>query len=490
MRNPPVNWYEGLFLRPHHFQAAERNWAETLHTSQQWDNPYNYGLAALDFSREALGNHQFEVRQLKARLRDGTIVALDFGQEPDRLNLREDVQQLGKAMAELGDAFDKEATIRVYVGVPKLKLGRPNVGSNNDSGGPARFVPARLPIPDEVSGGNEQEVELRALNVKLLLSTQDLSGYELLPIAQIKRASAGASRPQLDESYIPPVLAIDAWQGLSRDIVRAVYDMIGQKIEVLSDQISSRNIGLESRNPGDTDRILMLSELNAAHNVLSVLAFAQGIHPLVAYAELCRICGQLSIFAPARRAEAVPPYDHDNLHGIFKEIQLRIERLLNAVRDYEYEQRYFIGVGLGMQVTLEPKWFNSDWQWYIGVNKGDLTPQECRDLLSPGQLDWKLGSSRQVEILFKQRAPGLELRPLDRHPRALPSQQDWLYYEINRGDTPAWRDVQATQTLAMRLKDSLIVNLDRLQGERQLVISNRGKNIPLQFALYAVPVRL
>ncbi|MDX1947856.1 MAG: type VI secretion system baseplate subunit TssK [Pirellulaceae bacterium] len=489
MRNPPVNWYEGLFLRPHHFQASERNWAETLQTSEQWDHPYNYGLVALDFSREALGNHQFEVRELKARLRDGTLVSLAFGQEPDRLNLRDEVQTLGKALADLSDAFNKEPTIRVYVGIPKLKLGRPNV-AQADGAGPTRFAPARLPIPDEVSGGNEQEVELRALNIKLLLSTQDLSGYELLPIAQVKRASAGSPRPQLDDSYIPPVITIDAWQGLSRDIVRAVYDMIGQKIEVLSDQIASRNIGLESRNAGDTDRILMLSELNAAHNVLSILGFAQGVHPLVAYTELCRIAGQLSIFAPTRRTEAVPPYDHDNLHGIFKEIQLRIERLLNAVRDYEYEQRYFVGVGLGMQVTLESKWFNSDWQWYIGVNKGDLTPQECRDLLSSGQLDWKLGSSRQVEILFKQRAPGLELRPLDRHPRALPSQTDWLYYEVNRNDTPSWRDVQATQTLAMRLKDSLIVNLDRLQGERQLVISNRGRNIPLQFALYAVPTRV
>ena len=186
----------------------------------------------------------------------------------------------------------------------------------------------------------------------------------------------------------------------------------------------------------------------------------------------------------------MPPYDHDNLAGIFKEIYVRIERLLNAVRDYEYEQRYFVGVGLGMQVTLEPKWFNSDWQWYIGVNKGDLTPQECLELLSSGQLDWKLGSSRQVEILFKQRAPGLEMRPLDRPIRRLPSQPDWLYYEVARNEGPAWRDVQATQTLAMRLRDSLITNLDKLQGERQLVINNRGRTYPLQFALYAVPTRV
>jgi type VI secretion system protein ImpJ len=474
MQHAPVNWHEGLFLRPHHFQAADRYWTETLRVSEQWDHPYNYGLLAIDFSREALGNQQFEVRLLKARMRDGTLVALEHGQEPDRISLSE--------------AFDKKEVVTVYLGVPKLKLGRPNVAGEGTAT-PARYLPMRLGLPDEQTGGNEQELELRQLNARLLLSTQDLSGYELLPIAQVKRASAGGARPQLDESYIPPVIALDAWQGLGRDIVRATYDVIGQKIEVLSQQIASRNIGLDSRNPGDLERILMLGQLNAATSALSIIGFAQGTHPVVAYTELCRICGQLSIFAKDRRAEPAPPYDHDNLAGIFKEVYLRIQRLLNAVRDYEYEQRAFTGVGLGMQVTLEPKWFNSDWQWYIGVNKGDLTVQECQELLSSGALDWKLGSSRQVEILFKQRAPGVEMRPLDRPIRALPSLTDWLYYEVHKCEGPAWRDVQATQTLAMRLRDSLITNLDQLQGKQQLVISNRGRNYPLQFALFAVPMR-
>ena len=149
-----------------------------------------------------------------------------------------------------------------------------------------------------------------------------------------------------------------------------------------------------------------------------------------------------------------------------------------------------MGVGLGMQVTLESRWFNSDWQWYIGVRKGDLSVQEIRDLLSPGQLDWKFGSSRQVEMLFQHRAEGLQLTPVERSIRALPTRQDWIYYEIPRKDTPAWRDVQQTQTLALRLKDSLILNQDRLQGETQLVVSARGRRVPLQFALFAVPVAL
>ena len=98
MQNSPVNWYEGLFLRPHHFQAADRYLADAAQTSEQWDHPYGYGLVAIDFSREALGNNQFEVRQLKARMRDGTLVSLDFGQSPDRLDLRDELAQVGKAL--------------------------------------------------------------------------------------------------------------------------------------------------------------------------------------------------------------------------------------------------------------------------------------------------------------------------------------------------------------------------------------------------------
>lgn len=486
MRNPPVHWYEGLFLQPHHLQATDRRWTETVHLAQRWDSPYHYGLHAIELSKDALANFQFQVHRVQARMRDGTLVDVGAGQELDRVDVKDAVSSLTNAMADIEQAFEKESVIRVFIGVPKLSLGRANVAAA-DTSVPTRYTEAKLQAADESRGGNEQEVRLLNLNVRLLLSTQDLSGYEILPIAQIRRASAGEARPQLDEDYIPPVLSIDAWPELGRDIVRGVYDMIGEKIDVLSQQVVSRGIGLDSRDPGDSERLLMLWSLNAVYGTLGVAAFAQGIHPLMAYTTLCQIVGELSIFGEGRRIQPLPPYDHEDLARIFKEATGRIKQLLNSVRAYEYEQRYFTGVGMGMQVSLEPKWFNSDWDWYVGINKGDLTLQECRELLSPGQLDWKLGSSRQVEILFRQRAEGLQLIPLDRPVRALPVRPDWIYYEVPRRDAPAWRDVQETQTLAMRLKDSLIVNQDRLQGERRLVVSTRGRHAELEFALFAVP---
>jgi type VI secretion system protein ImpJ len=486
MKNLPVHWYEGLFLRPHHLQAADRYWAELLHTNSRWNCAYDYGLYAFGYSKEALANHQLEVHELKARMRDGTVIDLELGQHPDRVDLKTPIGEMSRLTAQLGDAFAQESVIRVYLAVPKLKLGRVNC-SSGEADGSTRYAETRLMLADENRGGHEQEIQLRELNVKLLLSTQDLTGHELLPIAQIKRASEGEASPELDVEYIPPVLSIHSWPALGGDIVRGLYDVMGRKMEVLSQQIIGRGIGRESQDPGDLDRISMLEKLNEAYATLSILAFAQSIHPLVAYTELCRILGQLSIFTPERVANDIPAYDHEDLARIFKTVKRRIEDILRSVRDYEFEQRYFLGVGLGMQASLEPHWFHSNWEWCIGVRKGDLSVQECRNLLSPGVLDWKLGSSRQVENIFLRRAEGVQLRPLERPIRALPASKDWIYYEVVQNDSPVWRDVVATQTLAMRFRDALILNRDKLQGEREIVVAALGRQVRLQFALFAIP---
>ncbi len=475
MRHPPIHWYEGLFLRPHHLQAADRYWTEVIQTSQQWDHPFHYGLLEVEFSEAALKNNQFDLQRLQARMRDGTLVSIESGENLGRLDLK--------------NAFEGNATVDVLLGVPKWQQGGANVGSK-DSPGSARFVERQLSVQDDRQGGNDQDISFRVLNAKLLLSSQDLAGYECLPIARIRRTGEGDATLRLDDSYIPPVVSIEAWPGLGRNIVREIYEVIGARIEVLSQELKDHGIGLDSRDPGDTERIIMLCQLNAAYNTLDVLAFARGVHPLAAYTELARIAGQLSIFAADRRAAEVPHYDHENLGEIFREIQQRITVLMTRAKPFEYEQRYFYGHGATkMKASLVPRWFQADWQWYIGVRKGDLTVEEIRTLLSPGQLDWKLASDNQVDEIFTRGMVGLQLEFVDRPIRALPSRQDWIYFEVPRKNTPIWRDVQATESLAMRFKQELIVDPERLDGNRQLSLRARGKTVTLEFAVFAVPMR-
>ena len=473
MHNLPVHWYDGMYLRPQHFQAAERNWSEVLSSAQQWSLKYNYGLREIEIGPEALANHQVQLVTCRACLKDGTLIRLGMGQEPDRVDLKQ--------------AFEKSAAVTVYLAVPKLALGRRNVGEGADDR-TSRYQAVEQMVQDEAEGGNEQDLQFRQLNVRLKLSTDNLAGYETLPIARIKRAGESNATPQIDDSYVPPLLAVDAWRPLAIGIVRAIYDILGNKIEVLSRRVAERGISLASRDPGDLDDLLMLMTANGGYGALNCLTFAAGVHPFVAYHELCRLVSQLSIFDSTRRPPEIPHYDHDDLATIFRWAMRQIERLLGASRVIEFEQRYFTGTDRGMQVAIDPKWLHSGWDWYVGVLPEAITEQQCRDLLRPGQLDWKMGSSQQVDLIFKHGIPGVEQAELDHPPRGLPTREGWVYYEVRR-EGNAYRDVLATQSLAMRFTESLISNLDRLRGQQKLEVFASGRRAVLQFALFAVPPR-
>lgn len=505
MRNLPVHWFEGLFLSPQHFQSADRHWNELLQLTGRVDHAYNYGLRSIKFSHEAIANLSFQVDRCEARTFDGTIISFGEGQDPRRIDTREALgnSKAGALRTDLTKSLEQKGAVQIHLGIPKLQLGSINVGQTGDNG-LHRFQEAdAAPIQDESVGGNDQEIRLKKLNVRLLARPKatgkarpadggspqrddDDPDYELLTIAQIKRA--GETGPELDDSYIPPLLAIDAWPPLQRDIVQKIHDWIGHRIEVLSQQVVGRGITLASQEPGDLDRLFMLMRLNEAYSTLSILAFANGVHPYVAYGELVRIVGQLSIFDPSRRPPAIPRYDHDDLGSIFQWVKIQIKAYLDLARyELQYHLRFFEGRGLGMQVTFDPEWLGANYKWYVGVCYNSLTAQQCRSLLAPNAMFWKLGSVRQVEGLFQAGRPGLILIPQDQAPKVLPA-NNWIYFEVSRGGD-AWVDVVTTQSLAMRYQDKLVDNRESLEGQKTLVINVQGRKVEMEFALFAVPVQ-
>ena len=137
-------------------------------------------------------------------------------------------------------------------------------------------------------------------------------------------------------------------------------------------------------------------------------------------------------------------------------------------------------------MPLEQKWLQSNWQCYVGVQRGDMTEETCHRLLTgEGHLDWKLGSSEEVDRLFRMGLPGLELLPAETLPRALPTRTGWTYYRIG-GESPAWRSVQLTQSLGIRLRDSLILNADDLVGQLRVEVAYENRTGWLEFALFAI----
>lgn len=487
MRHLPVHWSEGMFLRPQQFQAMDRARAEELAAATAASDPCSYGIVRVEINPAALAARQFELRRCQARLRDGTLIWLEQGEEPDRLSLERAGEQMAALSAALDDPLKEVDTLRVYLAVPRFDP----AGANVSPPGPpdrSRMLVTRQPVQDDTTGGNDQEVEFRRLNVRLKLSTEDLSGFEVLPIAQIRRAGNREAAPEVDQDYFPPMLAVDAWAPLGLDVVRGVYDLVSRRVEVLSAQAVSRQVGFSSSEPGDLDRLMMLSKLLESQAALRVVAFAPGVHPRVAYTELCRVAGQLAVFEQDRCQPELPLYDHDNLAGIFRDVKTRIEAMLGRVVSLDFEQRYFVGTASAtLAVTMDPKWLRTDWQCYVGVLHGEMAEEECHSLLTGNaHLDWKLGSPDEVDRLFRLGLPGLELFPLERPPRALPARSGWLYYRIGT-ESPAYRSVQVAQGLAIRLRDSAIIGGEELVGRRRVQVAFQGRAAALEFAMFAVP---
>lgn len=471
MTTRAVHWHEGMFLRPQHFQTAQRFALHLGDRAEKWDVHYNWGLRSIDLDEEALSNYRFVARALRARLRDGTLVAIpEDGLLP---------------AADLKAAFERANQVTVYLALPLLHLGRANVCLNGPADG-GRYLVDTQELEDENTGINPQPVQVRLLNVRLLLSTDDLGGYEVVPIARVEKSQRAEAVPQLDVTYIPPVLAGDAWKPLAAGILEAIYDRIGKKIEILSTQVVSRGIAVDSSLPGDALLLNQLRELNETSTPLGVLTFAQGVHPLQSFLELCRIVGKLAIFGPTRRPPELPRYDHDDLGGCFYRVKQYIDALLDCLVEPEYKERPFIGAGMRMQVALEPIWLESIWQLYIGVQSPMDGEELLRLLTKPGQLDMKIGAADRVDTIFRRGQAGLRVAHSPRPPRALPALPGQMYFRIQREASPTdWAEVKAALTLAVRLNENLIAG--NIQGQRVLTIKTGGQTTTLQITLYVVP---
>jgi type VI secretion system protein ImpJ len=473
MRTLPVHWHEGMFLRPHHFQAADRYWADQLRQSSRWDLNFNWGIRRIDIDLEALKNYRFVVSQLHARLRDGTIVRVPQDSSLAELNLH--------------SAFANQDTIEVMLAVPTLEVGRTNVGG----AGTDETVRYRLESPtgglaDENSGQNARPIQFRRLNLHLLLSGQDPAGYETLPLATVSRSTQGDTTPQLHRPFIPPVLACDAWPVLKVDILSHIYHKIGTLVRQLAETVKLRQITILDTDPEARQMFEGLRMLNEGAAVSRLIARINGLHPLTAYTELCRLVGQFAIFnAQNPICPELPDYDHDNLGDCFFTVKRYLDELLNATLfDLKFQQRPFTGHGLQMRVEMEEPWLAPGWSMYIGV-ESNLQSGEVVALLTAGQMNMKIASADRVEEVYARGLRGMEFRHEPQPPRVLPVTKTNTYFVVSRSQDE-WPFVLRTRRLAIRMNERLLAG--DLEGKREVLIRGQpGRQPIMRFTLYIVP---
>lgn len=474
MNELAVHWHQGMFLRPHHFQAADRYWHDQLQQSSRWDVHYNWGVRSIEINHDALQNYRFEVRKLECRLEDGTMVRVLQGGQLPALEIRE--------------ALTARSPLQVALAIPRTQLGRNNVSSPGDA--TARYAAYHLPdgIPDENTGQNNWQVQFRRVNVRLITNAEDYSGFVVLPLARVERSGMAEAVPKLDDHYIPPLLGCDGWEPLQVDILQQIYHRVSRLMKQRAQQVSSRRITFDSQSPGDRRIFEGLRLLNEVTPYLRVMAHAKGVHPLWAYMELCRLVGRLAIFGRnVEPPDDMPLYDHDDLGNCFHSVKKYIDAWLDRDFDLGYEEVPFVGSGLRMKVDMKPQWMAPGYQIFVGVEC--LLPAEQVIRLLRGGLNMKIGSLDNVDDIFQRGLRGLALTHKPQPPRALPQSNTLTYFQINPDASPEeWQAVKNRHTIAIRLNEKLIAG--SIEGQTEVAIHTGGGTTKLQFTLFVVSAEL
>ena len=65
-----VVWSEGLFLRPHHLQQADRYLENLIESRARYATPYPWGFAALEIDRDLAQQSRFGLRRASGIMPD------------------------------------------------------------------------------------------------------------------------------------------------------------------------------------------------------------------------------------------------------------------------------------------------------------------------------------------------------------------------------------------------------------------------------------
>jgi type VI secretion system protein ImpJ len=470
MKNLPVHWYEGQFLHPHHFQAADRYWAELAATSQQWDHPYNYGLHEID--RAVVGN-LFRVDKLKARMRDGTLVDWENKNKP--------------LTADLEKALHAQPNepIRIFLGIPKSR----DAQGASSSETPPGIARVDREFDDENRADGRRKIRCRELVVRLLLETEHRADFEALPIAQVKRGTGNQTGPQLDDAYIPPVLSTNAWEPLGNGMVREVHDWLVQHLNDLEVKLRGVKLRDQILEVSKSVWFALMDRLYEMSSALGVMVPAAGVHPFTAYVELCRIAGKLAIFGDRKPVLPLPQYDHEKLQPTFSAVKRLIRTFLDSIQGDELLRRNFVWEDGMMQARLDSEWFNPRVEWFIGVDRGKtLSDDECRRLLSAqNNFIWKFGSIQGN--IYTGAGYGLQLDEVVNPIPELPPHQYWTFWRVQKEPVAIYSSIERTHTVIafMKRSSNLSIQSDPYAGSSHFPVMRNGKEIDLGLTIFGLP---
>ena len=430
-RSPEVHWSEGMFLRPHHLQAAGRYQAERLKQEVRRVQPFFWGISSVDIAADQLENFTFEVRDIEIEMKDGTSLSLSSNLRLPSRSFKAELDQAGGRM-------------EVFLGIPSWKELEGNAFAPGEKAGgqDRRYNVEAAEFLDENTGGNPQLLETRRANGRFFFGRESREGYESIPIALVERSGQGKNLPALSAEFIPPVTEIGAWSVLDK-LCQSITNRLEAKHRFLVAEVAEGKVTVQSEGTSSWQPILKLQILGSFLYLFQQLTRIPRIHPFAVYSEFCRLAGELSIFGDPRNPGRVPLYDHDKLGPCFFELSLVLDGLLEKIVASRYIKVDFVVREELLVAELAAEWLTAENELYL-LLETDFEEKEIQTKIEV----MKLGAIQDIPLLKQRRLFGLEIEMLKRVPAGLPAQEDYFYFSIEK-EGPYWANVVKDRVIAI-----------------------------------------
>lgn len=422
-----VVWSEGMFLNPQHFQQQERYFERYIDGKCSAYGAYGWGVHFCEVDQELLKLGKVSIKQAKGVFPDGTPFSFpDLDDAPPVFEVPENTHD----------------TI-VYLAVPVRRPGAVDVLADQDSQGLARFYAAEQDIRDvTMEGGDNISINVGKLRFRILLQSDDKSGYACIGILRIAE-SREDKNVILDDQYIPTCLDSNATPKLAGFLTELV-GLLHHRGESIAGRLADSQRG----GTAEIADYLMLQLINRLEPLARHLSQIQGLHPEILYSEAIQMVGELSTFVVKnKRAPVFPAYLHDSLQNTFTPVMTALRQCLSMVYEQTATALTLVEKKYGIRVAQIPDRSMIGSAMFVLAARADIPENSLRTNL-PAQI--KIGPVERIRQLVNAAMPGIPLKAMPVAPRQIPYHSGYAYFELEP-TSDFWKELQHSGGFAVHI---------------------------------------
>ena len=427
MTRKRVIWYEGLFLRPQHFQQLERSFDMLVQARVDGALAYAWGFTRLQIDQEALKIGRISIKSAQGVLPDGTPFSIpEEYAAPPSLELP----------ANTRDAI-------IFLSLPAQRAGMPEYALD---GGPqamlVRYLAQDANVEDAVLGRQDAaDTKLGQLNLRFLVEGEPRDAFCCMGMMRVVERRANGQITH-DPLYLAPSMDCRA-QGALHEFLVEARNLVRHRADALAGRLSQAS----QNDFGQVQDLLSLQVVNRFDPWLSHLVERQPLHPESLYNVLLQLAGELATFSDRRkrRARDHSPYRHDDLRACFEAVMTDLRELLTEIIDPKAVKIPLDERAKGLYVGTVPDLELLRTAMFVLAVKAQMVGETLR-LRLPKEL--KIGPPEKIREISTLALSGIAPRPLPMAPPRMPFFADFVYFELDR-HSDFWKSLEATRTIVL-----------------------------------------